>query len=461
MSELLKVPRSIPLEERELIAAMMAADLMGEAPQVEAEDMPSMVLHSLFHSKTWSDAWEMTEKRPELLPETLRQTLPGVLEAVEEGLAGLDWSELTEEERRRTEEMLERLLDPLAARAHPLDLTTEQRQALLLVLRMLVRALDRSLAALIDALRQDAEVLSCLEGMLPGQGWDMHRVGLHRKTLGNLERYATILHNHHDVDRLKELLGRMEGERSKRYVSVTQSLSETHSLRFSGDVQRMLPQEIVNLADERLKLLFYARMCERRLLTYQLRGCDYMDRDRRRGSVVALLDSSGSMSGELELVAKALLLALARKLMEERRPLRALLFFVDVHSYDLTSAEGSPQFLDFLCHTFGGGTDFDVALRQGIKCLEEPDWQGADILFITDGLARIKDRGCLHDWNCLKERQGSRIFTVIVDGTDPGGLQKISDHVFRMSRQGEWCGGSLLKELTVQTRSAGSCWVTQ
>jgi uncharacterized protein with von Willebrand factor type A (vWA) domain len=333
---------------------------------------------------------------------------------------------------------------------------------LLLVLRMLVRALDRNIAPLIDKLRQDAEVLLRLEELLPGQGWDLHRVALHRIMLNNLERYAQVLRKHRDVDRLKEMLGRMDGDRDRSSVNLAHSSSETHSLRFSGDLQRMLPQELVNLADERLKLLFYARMCERRLLTYQLRGRDQLDGDRKRGGpVVALLDSSGSMSGEPELAAKALLLALSHKLVEERRPLRALLFSVQVQSYDLIGTDGSSQFLDFLCHSFGGGTDFDVALRQGIRCLQEPEWQGADILFITDGLARIKDRGCLHDWNCLKEKQGSRIYTVIVGGTEPGGLQLISDQVFLMSRQGEWRGGSLLKEFSPQSRSVGSCWVTQ
>jgi uncharacterized protein with von Willebrand factor type A (vWA) domain len=285
---------------------------------------------------------------------------------------------------------------------------------------------------------------------------------LHRAKLGDLERYASLLRRHRDVDRLRELLGRMEGDKDRRTSSDSQACTETHSLIFSGDVQRMLPQEMVNLADERLKLLFYARMCERRLLTYQLRGREYSDGQKRRGGpVVALIDSSGSMSGESELAAKALLLALSRRLSEERRPLRALMFSVDVESFDLYDPSGRSQFLELLCHTFGGGTDFDVALRQGIKSLSEPEWQGADILFITDGLARIRDRGCLHDWNCLKEKQGCRIFTVLVGGTEPGGLQRISDQVFLMTRQGEWSGGSLLREFTPQPRSAGSCWVTQ
>jgi uncharacterized protein with von Willebrand factor type A (vWA) domain len=327
---------------------------------------------------------------------------------------------------------------------------------------MLVRSLDRSLAPIIDRLQKDAETLLHLEEMLPGRGWDLHRVGLHRTMLGNLERYATLLRNHKDVERLKDLLGRMEGDKDRKASSDSHSLTETHSLVFSGDVQRMLPQEMVNLADERLKLLFYARMCERRLLTYQLRGREFRDGERKRGGpVLALLDSSGSMSGEPELAAKALLLALSRRLSEDRRPLRALMFSVDVEAYDLYDPDGQSQFLDFLCKTFGGGTDFDAALRQGVKSLGEPEWQGADILFITDGLARIRDRGCLHDWNCLKEKQGCRIFTVLVGGTEPGGLQRISDQVFLMSRHGEWSGGSLLQEFTPQPRSIGSCWVTQ
>ncbi len=455
-------PNAIPWEHRETAAALMAADLFGDVRSVEPVDAATMVIHSLFQSKAWTDARKFAGDRPDLVPELMVLALPQVLEAIKDGLAGLDWSELSEEDRRRTEDHLEGMLNRGAGDGKEIELDERQREALILVLRMLVRSLDRSLAPIIDRLQKDAEMLLHLEEMLPGRGWDLHRVGLHRTMLGNLERYASLLRKHKDIQHLKDLLGRMEGEMDRRTSSDSQSPTETHSLVFSGDVQRMLPQEMVNLADERLKMLFYARMCERRLLTYQLRGKEFRDGARKRGGpVLALLDSSGSMSGEPELAAKALLLALSRLLSEERRPLRALMFSVDVEAYDLYNPGGQSQFLDFLCKTFGGGTDFDAALRQGVKSLGEPEWQGADILFITDGLARIRDRGCLHDWNCLKEKQGCRIFTVLVGGTEPGGLQRISDQVFLMSRQGEWSGGSLLQEFTPQSRSIGSCWVTQ
>lgn len=461
MQASLSAPSAVPYGQRELAAALMAADLVGEGRDVEPVDATAMVVHSLFRSKAWADARKLARERPDLAPELLVLALPQVLRAMEQGLGGLDWSELSEEERRRTEDLLESLLGPHGPEER-VELDEGQMEALMLVVRMLIRALDRSIAPLVDRLREDAEVLLRLEELMPGQGWDLHRVGLHRAKLGDLERCASWLRRHKDIDRLKELLGRMEGERDRSATSDSNALTETHSLVFSGDVQRMLPQEMVNLADERLKLLFYARMCERRLLTYQLRGKENRDGEMKRGGpVVALLDTSGSMSGEPELAAKALLLALSRRLSEEGRPLRALLFSVDVESFDLCGPGGRSQFLELLCQTFGGGTDFDAALREGIKSLSEPEWQGADILFITDGLARIRDRGCLHDWNCLRERQGCRIFTVLVGGTEPGGLQRISDQVFLMSRQGEWSGGSLLKELTPQPRSLGSCWVTQ
>ncbi len=461
MQASLSAPSAVPYGQRELAAALMAADLVGEGRDVEPVDATAMVVHSLFRSKAWADARKLARERPDLAPELLVLALPQVLRAMEQGLGGLDWSELSEEERRRTEDLLESLLGPHGPEER-VELDEGQMEALMLVVRMLIRALDRSIAPLVDRLREDAEVLLRLEELMPGQGWDLHRVGLHRAKLGDLERCASWLRRHKDIDRLKELLGRMEGERNRSATSDSNALTETHSLVFSGDVQRMLPQEMVNLADERLKLLFYARMCERRLLTYQLRGKENRDGEMKRGGpVVALLDTSGSMSGEPELAAKALLLALSRRLSEEGRPLRALLFSVDVESFDLYGPGGRSQFLELLCQTFGGGTDFDAALREGIKSLSEPEWQGADILFITDGLARIRDRGCLHDWNCLRERQGCRIFTVLVGGTEPGGLQRISDQVFLMSRQGEWSGGSLLKEMTPQPRSLGSCWVTQ
>lgn len=56
------------------------------------------------------------------------------------------------------------------------------------------------------------------------------------------------------------------GSRSKA------SRSEVHGTHLSDDLMRMLPSELLNLEDEALEHLFYARLLEKRLQTYELSG---------------------------------------------------------------------------------------------------------------------------------------------------------------------------------------------
>ena len=109
---ILMAPGTVPLDQRETAAALLAADLMGEMQDVEPLDLTTMVIHSLFQSKAWMDARKFAEDRPDLIPELLVLALPQVLRTMENGLGGLDWSELSEGDRRDTEDLLEALLNP-------------------------------------------------------------------------------------------------------------------------------------------------------------------------------------------------------------------------------------------------------------------------------------------------------------------------------------------------------------
>jgi hypothetical protein len=60
-----------------------------------------------------------------------------------------------------------------------------------MVLRMLVRAFDRSIAPLVDRLRKDAEVLRAWRSFSLGRAGTCTG-GMHRAKLGDLERYASL-----------------------------------------------------------------------------------------------------------------------------------------------------------------------------------------------------------------------------------------------------------------------------
>jgi uncharacterized protein with von Willebrand factor type A (vWA) domain len=203
----------------------------------------------------------------------------------------------------------------------------------------------------------------------------------------------------------------------------------------------MLPVESVKLQDETLKNLFFARWVEGKLLTYQLTGRNWAGGARkRRGPMVAMVDTSGSMHGAPEVVAKSVVLALVRRMLKESRDVKVFLFSSVGQSAEIELTDKrkmATEFLDFLNYTFEGGTDFNTALREGLEALKERQFVNADILFITDGLSAVSDPQIVAGLDEVKKR-GTRLFTIIVGNDTAGDIERLSDHVFILSKADGW-----------------------
>lgn len=207
---------------------------------------------------------------------------------------------------------------------------------------------------------------------------------------------ATQLQGNTQIKDLARKMGRdYISEEKKRKARVPQaSRSEVHGTHRSDDLMRVLPSELLNLEDETLETIFYARLLEKNLLSYELQGVTYIDseesfqQDKRTGPVVACLDTSGSMQGEPLLKAKALLLAIANILKKEDRSLHVLLFGSsgEIREFSMAAHNDAVGLLGFLQQGFGGGTDFETPIRRALAIVtEQKDYKKADVLMISDG----------------------------------------------------------------------------
>jgi uncharacterized protein with von Willebrand factor type A (vWA) domain len=299
---------------------------------------------------------------------------------------------------------------------------------------------------LIPVLEEHLEMLEILSMLFPGRMWDHSLRALHREYFGDLERYAAVLRKRADLREILEQVGRIELEYGSKKLSLSPySRNEVHSVTFSSDIQTLLPIEVVKLKNPTLKLKFYADMLEEKLLTYQLRGENWNSDTtgkRRKGPVVALVDTSASMRGAPELFAKAVMLAITRRMLKEGRDVKVILFSSKWQTFEieLTNKKRMGQeFLEFLKYTFGGGTDFNTALRTGLKTLKgEKAFEGADILFLTDGESELSEVPLIREWNEIKVERKARIFSLIIGNYDAGGLEKVSDHIYIVGDAGNW-----------------------
>lgn len=207
---------------------------------------------------------------------------------------------------------------------------------------------------------------------------------------------AIMLQNNSQIKTLTRKMGRayISEEKKKRAKIPQASKSEVYGTHRSDDLMRMLPSELLNLEDETLDVLFFSRLLEKNLLTYELQGVTFVNGEttetskKRTGPVVACLDTSGSMQGPPLLKAKALLLAIANILKKEDRSLHVLLFGSagEIREFSMTGQNDSVGLLKFLHQGFGGGTDFETPLKHAFKIIaSQTEYKKADVLMISDG----------------------------------------------------------------------------
>ncbi|BAI61866.1 conserved hypothetical protein [Methanocella paludicola SANAE] len=287
------------------------------------------------------------------------------------------------------------------------------------------------------------ESLEMLSLLYPGRGWDRSMLELHRVYFANLHKYSKIVERNEDLKKILDTIGRIEMEYGSRRLSLSSySHSEVYSVTTSGDLQHMLPVESVKLQDETLRNLFFAHWMEKKLLTYELKGVNWTDDSKKnRGPMVAMVDTSGSMHGDPEIVAKSIILALVRRMMKESRDVKVYLFSSEGQTHEIEITDNkkmATEFLDFLSYTFEGGTDFDTALREGVESLKKKQYVNADILFITDGLSVVNDKYVISGLEQMKRENGTRLFTIIVGNDNAGGIDRFSDHIFILGKADHW-----------------------
>jgi uncharacterized protein with von Willebrand factor type A (vWA) domain len=307
-------------------------------------------------------------------------------------------------------------------------------------------SITKKIEELIPVLEDHLEMLEILSMLFPGRAWDHSLKALHREYFGNLEKYAAILKKSSDLNEILEQVGRIELEYGSKKLNLSPySKSEVHSVTFSGDIQTLLPVEAVKLKNPLLKRKFYADMLEGKLLTYQLKGENWNSDTagkKRKGPVVALVDTSASMRGRPELLAKAVILAVTRRMLKENRDVKVILFSSkwETVEIELTNKKRmGEEFLEFLKFTFGGGTDFNTALRAGLKAMKnEKAFEGADLLFLTDGFSELSEVPLIREWNEIKTERRARIFSLIIGNDDAGGMEQVSDHTYLIRNAENW-----------------------
>ncbi|HWR25804.1 MAG TPA: VWA domain-containing protein [Methanosarcina sp.] len=307
-------------------------------------------------------------------------------------------------------------------------------------LERVMEGLYRKLNEFASEMEENLDLFDTLALLFPGRDWSYSVKELKKEPfymqLKTLKNYSTFFEKSPELRKIVDFIGRQEFDPPSDRIRLSPfGRNRIQSVRFSDSLNNLLPMEAAKLLNPVLKQKFYADMLEGKLLSYQLLGKHYTGPPhlKPKGPMIVLVDTSGSMHGASQTLAKSAVLAMAKRMLSQKRDMKLILFASTSQHLEIelsSRKKMSEKFLNFLLYTFGGGTDFNTALASGLKSLKDKDFQGADLLFITDGKSEVSDELVLARWEEAKKKYNAKVYSLIVGSSGAGGLAKISDYTY-------------------------------
>ncbi len=271
--------------------------------------------------------------------------------------------------------------------------------------------------------------------------FDKSHANLH-KNITNLTHWLKVLESD-SVKKLCDMLGSLYKAKSEMQLerfALSEDFStaiptpfakeEISGVTLGRDLENVLPQELALLDDEDFSILFDLKFAENRLFCFEKSGYESEGKSQKaqdKGAMILCVDTSGSMSGTPETIAKAIALFMAQRAMEANRKCYLINFSVGISTLDLSAPNGFFELMRFLQMSFCGGTDALPALKAGITKMNDEGYKNADLLMISDfvfdsrdlveieALATQKDDDnkcyALYIGDFAHKRQDSRLFS--------------------------------------------------
>lgn len=311
------------------------------------------------------------------------------------------------------------------------------------------------------------EAMSLLKslGALSHLHWDELRGQLSRREWAEARRIGSLLERLPELSRFIDGVGRRTLDTHQPPARMAQPQRSTQDraaprptdddrrspeptavdgVHRSRAIARMTGGESAHLTHPVLRRLWRARFAEAQLFTYDDRAREPSPRPSPHaegatarqqrttvghGPMIVCLDTSGSMQGAPENVAKACVLQALRSAHSGQRPCQLLAFGGpgEVLERPLThDAAGLDALLDVMAQAFDGGTDVQTPIECAIERVRQQAWQDADVLIVSDGEFGLTP-ATLTQLRQAKEQLGLRVHGILIGDRETIGLVEICD----------------------------------
>lgn len=245
-----------------------------------------------------------------------------------------------------------------------------------------------------------------------GRLWDLSNGIFEESGFEIFDTFAKLLENDESLQELAKILGKQSRaqstfEKELRDKVVIKSewkpknayRGEINGLKYSNDISCVLPSELALLRNPATKKLFQLKFAQKQLLSYNYRSKEEIEKEdteqeevsvekkEPKGPIIVCVDTSGSMQGTPENIAKTVTFALSKIAIEEERKCYLISFSTGIETLDLSDfSEGNSisKLVSFLRKSFNGGTDATPALKHSLEMLQKNAYKNADVLMISD-----------------------------------------------------------------------------
>ena len=232
---------------------------------------------------------------------------------------------------------------------------------------------------------------------------------LHVKNWGNTDyeqrrRVQRVMHHYPQLTEIVRIMGREQPRRDdamddtvRRYLPLLPSpplpAAEAQEVAAGRDLQHLLPSETALLADADTEPLFYLKYAMHGLQLFANRprqeSTEKTEQSPRkprleRGPIIVAIDTSASMWGRPEKLARCLLGQLLNMARRQRRSCLLISFAVRAKAIDLAHPANWFKLEEFFDNHFSGGTNGEEMLAAGLQQLQGKTYSMADMLIISD-----------------------------------------------------------------------------
>ena len=247
------------------------------------------------------------------------------------------------------------------------------------------------------------------------------------------------------------IIGREQPERDDEYDETVRSYMpilpspptpavEVEQVSLGKDLQHLLPMETAILADKETEDLFYLRYASSQLQLFanKPKQESVLKTEKKRnkkprlekGPIIVSLDTSGSMSGRPEKVARCLLLQLLRMAKKQKRKCFLITFSVRAECMDLSRPGSWNQLNRFLNNPFTGGTDGEDMIKNALKMLNTDNYSMADVLIISD-FYFPNPRPQTKELMEIEHNKGTRFYGLQIEST-VSGYDNVLDRIWKV-----------------------------